>query len=508
MSTTYPVAVHVKAKDSASEVIGRSARRIGRSLAGLRANATSASSAITSVGGSIREAVGRTALYGVGALGVGLVGAGVAAKNWAAETLEAGDELATFSAKTGLSVEAIQEWRSAAARSDVEVGTFNSSIQTFARNMALARNGTGKLASGLGKVAKPLLEQLKTTTSTEEALTLYIAAMEGIEDPAKRAALASMAFGGAGKDMALLAVTGSEGLKKMRQEMRQSGVMTTDQATRMGELDDQMIVLNQRYGSVKRTIGAAFLEALTPHLNGLASWAEANQGVIADNVAGAVTSVAEAFKSIDWDYIASKARTVQEVFAGVKGVVVDVVEALSLLPEFGEQIGTKAADWADERAFRNEQSYLGGQIPDAQEAATEAGMRAEALRNLRKYGMASTMDTAAADAFALGEQQKLDALLERNRANEERYRHQRSGVYAAPETGRSFFDVAGRLQDAREMNGRLDQLSYGLTASPPPPPQEITVKVETAPGTTATITKQAKAPNVKAGVRRVGTGAP
>lgn len=508
MSTTYPVAVHVKAKDSASEVIGRSARRIGQSLGRLRAQATTASSALSSVGGTIREAMGRTVLYGVGAVGAGMVGAAYAAKTWAEETLEAGDELATFAAKTGLSVEAIQEWRSAAQRSDVEVGTFNSSIQTFARQLALARSGTGKLASGLTKVAKPLLEQLKATTSTEEALGLYIAAMEGIEDPARRAALATMAFGGAGKDMALLAVTGSEGIKKFRLEMRQAGVMTTEQANRMGALDDQMIVLNNQYNTVKRTIGTAFLEALTPHLAGLASWATANKGVIAENVAGAVTATAEAFKSIDWDWIASKVRTVQETFAGLKLVVDDVREAVNWLPELGEHLGTKAADWADERAFRNEQSFLGGQIPDAQERAMEAGERAEALAMAQKFGFASPIQVYTAELAAKGAQGELDKLLERNRANEDRYRAQRSGMYRAPESGRSFFDLRGRVGDVLEQRSRLDQLSYGLKSPTvtPAPPQEITVKVEAAPGTTATITKEAKAPNVKAGVRRVGRG--
>lgn len=507
MSTTYPVAVHVKAKDSASEVIGRSARRIGRSLAGLRANATSASSAITSVGGSIREAVGRTALYGVGALGVGLVGAGVAAKNWATETLEAGDELATFAAKTGLSVEAIQEWRSAAARSDVEVGTFNSSIQTFARNMALARNGTGKLASGLTKVAKPLLEQLKATTTTEEALTLYIAAMEGIEDPAKRAALASMAFGGAGKDMALLAVTGSEGLKKMREEMRKAGVMTTEQATRMGDLDDQMIQLDQQYGTVKRTIGTAFIEALTPHLKGLAGWAVANKDVVASNVAGAVNGVGTALGSIDWDAISSGAGKVWSAVEKIGAVAKEAADNIAELWKAGEELGDKAAGTYDDL-----KSGIAGLVgvtaedtgADGTPTAFGANTRVVTLEQQRRYaqkaapalqmfGQGALADNIERDAAAI--QSVRDLYRRRTEVRE-------SGMY------RDSGGLMGRFDDAMSTSRRLDQLSYGLTASPPPPPQEITVKVETAPGTTATITKQAKAPNVKAGVRRVGTGAP
>jgi hypothetical protein len=509
---TYPVAVEVKAKDTASAVIGRSARKIGASLASMRANATSASSAITSAAGSIREATGRAALVGIGAIGAGLVGAGIAAKTWAQETLEAGDELATFAAKTGLSVEAIQEWRSAAQRSDVEIGTFNGSVQTFARQMALAREGTGKLASGLKKVSKPLLDQLKATTSTEQALELYISAMEQVEDPAKRAALASMAFGGAGKDMALLAVTGSEGVKKLRQEMRAAGVMTTEQANRMGALDDQMIVLNDRYNTVKRTVGTAFLEAITPHLASLASWAEANQEVIAQNVGGAVDYLGDAFSRIDWDAIASGARSVKEIFDGLYGVVTDVKEAIDLLPQFGEDIGTKAADWADERAFRNEQARIGRLVPDAQEEVDRTANRAEALVNLQKFGMASPVAVYSAQLAAQGAQKELDTLLEENRANESRYRGQRSGMYNIPVQGAGFFDRSMEALNApRTAAERLNALPYGLgqvhSAGPPAPPQEITIKVESEPGTNAEITQKPKASNVKAGVRKIGTGA-
>lgn len=510
---TYPVAVEVKAKDTASAVIARTSRRIGASLASMRANATSASSAISSAAGSIREATGRAALIGVGAIGAGLVGAGIAAKTWAKETLEAGDELATFAAKTGLSVESIQEWRSAAQRSDVEIGTFNSSIQTFARQMALAREGTGKLATGLKKVSKPLLEQLKTTTSTEEAFELYVSAMEQIEDPAKRAALATMAFGGAGKDMALLAVTGSAGLKKYRQEMRAAGVMTTEQANRMGQLDDQMIVLNNQYNTVKRTVGTAFIEAITPHLTKLSEWATANQNVIAQNVGGAVDYLGDAFARIDWDAIASGARTVQEVFSGLYGVVTDVKEALDLLPAFGEHVGTKVADWADERAFRNEQAYLGNLIPDAQERASQAGSRAEALAMAQKLGLASPIQVYTAELAAKGAQGELDQLLERNRANEDRYRAQRSGMYnVAVEDRPGLFGMVRQYQ-AEQRTGaeRLNALPFGLgavhAAGPPAPPQEITVKVEAAPGTSAEIVKPAKAKHIKTGVRKVGTGA-
>jgi hypothetical protein len=294
--------------------------------------------------------------------------------------------------------------------------------------------------------------------------------------------------------------------------MRAAGVMTTEQANRMGALDDQMIVLNDRYNTVKRTVGTAFLEAITPHLASLASWAEANQEVIAQNVGGAVDYLGDAFSRIDWDAIASGARSVKEIFDGLYGVVTDVKEALDLLPQFGEDIGTKAADWADERAFRNEQARIGRLVPDAQEEVDRTANRAEALVNLQKFGMASPVAVFSAQLAAQGAQKELDTLLEENRANESRYRGQRSGMYNIPVQGAGFFDRSMEALNApRTAAERLNALPYGLgqvnSAGPPAPPQEITVKVEAAPGTNAEITQKPKASNVKAGVRKVGTGA-
>jgi hypothetical protein len=102
--------------------------------------------------------------------------------------------------------------------------------------------------------------------------------------------------------------------------------------------------------------------------------------------------------------------------------------------------------------------------------------------------------------------------LESFRTNEERYSQYRSGMYNIPVQGAGFFDRSMEALNApRTAAERLNALPYGLgqvhSAGPPAPPQEITIKVESEPGTTATITKPPKGGNVKAGVRKVGTGA-
>ena len=216
-------------------------------------------------------------------IGGGLaVTAGAALSKLAFDFVEAGDELGTFAAKTGLTVEAIQELRSAAERTDVDVGVFNSGIESFTKNIGMAKAGTGKLTAFLKKVSPELLKQVKGAQGTGEAFEIMVQALHQIEDPAKRAALATAAFGGAGKEFVLFAEGGVEALRKLGAEKRKDGVLSTEEARRAGEVDDAMKRLNSRMTSLKLTIGAALLPVLEKIIPKFSEWLSNSRVRIAD----------------------------------------------------------------------------------------------------------------------------------------------------------------------------------------------------------------------------------
>lgn len=512
---TYPVSVHVSAKDTASGVIQRTSRRIGQSLAGIRRNATSASSALGSLGSGISSAVSGAAVFGIGAIGAGMVGAGLAAKSWAEETLDASGELVDFSAKTGFGIEALQEWRYAASQAGVQVGTFNSGLTTFSKNLGLARSNTGKLAKFTKDNLSPaLLEQLKGTTSVEEALALYVSAIEAIPDPSKRAAAAQVAFGGAGKDMALLMAAGTQELQRLREEKRRDGVMSSEVATKNEALGDQVERLKGQYEQLKYTVGAATLEAVQPHITGLGQWFEANREVIGQNVGAGVASLAEAFKSISWSDIAAGATKVYEAIGAVGAFAAEAYGNVKKLADLGDELGDRAFD-----SYQDLKSGIAGLVgvnatdtgADGTATGLGAGTQVVTLEQQRRAfsdasGLLSTFGQGDLAAQVVREaeaiQQAQQTIAERNRAS-------RSGMFNAPTT---VFDRVRAAQAApRTAAERLDSLPFGLgaTAAPaaPAPPQEIKIMVETAPGTDARVTKPATASNVKTGTRKVGTGA-
>ena len=509
---TYPVAVHVKAKDSASDVIARTSRRIGRSLSDVRRNATSASSAISSVGSTIREGTSRALLYGVGAIGAGFVGAGIAAKSWAENALEVSGELVDFRAKTGFAIEALQEWRYAAEQSGVETGTFNSAVMNLSKQLAGARDGTGKLATFTAKSLNPaLLEQIKTTTTTEEAVGLYIAALEGIPDPSRRAAAAQQIFGRAGKDMAALASAGAVEIQRLRDEKRKDGLMSTDAAEKAEALGDQVSRLKGRYSTFTTVIGTKFLEALSPHLDGLGQWFDRNQQVIGQNVAGGVEWLAEAFSSVDWDAIASGATTVWSALEKIGAGASEAYANMRELYVLGEELGDKAAGTYDDL-----KSGLAGLIGVSAEDTGADGAPTALGGNTRVTSLEAKQRAAErfAPTLAMFGQGDIAANVAREAEAIQSVRALYARRVEVRESGmtRDGGGIAERVRAAgvqqRTTAERLGSLPYGLapTAGPPEPPQEITIKVESAPGTEATVTKQPKASNVKVGTRRVGTG--
>lgn len=490
MATTkrYPLSVEIGAKDRASATI----RAFGRhTLTTMRATARGVSASLREIGASagrslrsIRQTqitadtlrgAGRS-LRNVALLGAGAAGAtAVAALSMAKSFVHTGDELAKFGKRVGFSVESLQGWRFAMGQAGISTEQFNQGLLTFGLNLGRARAGTGEMATALKKVSPSLLRQLKETSSNEEALRLYIAAMEAVPDEANRAALATAAFGGAGVHMALAAVQGSKSLKELRDQKVSDGVITTEQATKAEELSDRLDRLNNQYGAVKATVGAATAEALEPHLIALGEWVTANREVIGQNVAGAVTALSEAFRAIDWSSIAAGARAVYDVFAGLREVMSDVGEAIDLFPR-----EVNAMPWADKGADiidsvmrepqrRGNVNWQEALIRDAVQTgkiAPETGQAAS--RQLLGFGLSNIQGG--------GEGGKLGA----------------SAIHQKPVQGPSFLARAGAQ----------------LAAVPPAAkPSEVTIKVELPEGAKATTATNTTPPNikVKTGARSVGS---
>lgn len=467
MTQKFPLEVVVSGSDKgATSTLRRIGRTARQQMRDIRASSTSASDALRGIG----RGAAFVAKTGLVAVAAGAAAAGAAVHDF----VQTGSELDDFSKKTGLGVEAIQQWRYAMQLSGVDTEVFNAGINTFSKGLGQAKLGTGKLAAGLKKMSPELLAQLKKTTDVDEALRLYVAAMEQIPDPSRRAALAAAAFGGAGEDMALAAETGSEELKRLRDEKMKDGLMSAEAAARAADLGDKTDRLSSQWENLKMQVGDATVTALQPHIEALAEWAMANKDVIAENVSGAVLALRDAFASIDWDAIGRGLSFVMDLLRGVAEVAKDAAEAVRLFPS--DLVND--APWAQQGAdvIASAAEY----VPFTPDMPTQGPSFNESLiRFATKSGQISEAQGQAWAQQALG-----------------------FGLANITGTGPGGIFGAGAVKErAVSGPGFMQSVATGA-AGAKPPTGEITIKVQSAPGTTAEVVKD----TTPAAVKVEGTG--
>lgn len=213
----------------------------------------------------------------------------------------AGDTIAKFSRQAGLTAEAYQELKFAADRSGVEAQEFDTSMEQLNKRLGEAKAGTGSLVTFLDKTSPALLRQLKAAKSNEEAFALLTTAMERIDDPSKRAALAAAAFGRGGLAMTNMMAGGGAEIDKLRKEAQRLGlVIGTDKANEAEGFVDSITNLTAASQGLSNVLGGRLLPVIQPLIDGLTEWIVVNRELITTNVTGVVQRFAEFLGGVDW----------------------------------------------------------------------------------------------------------------------------------------------------------------------------------------------------------------
>ena len=203
---------------------------------------------------------GKIAAIGVGAIATGL---GV----MATKTADAGDRIDKMSQKLGLSRQAFQEW-------DYILSQNGASIDSMGAGMKTLTNQFDELAKG-GKVATDAFSALNLTyedlegMTQEEIFETTIVALQGVEDEAKRAAIANDLLGRSGQELAPLLNAGAESVENLKNQANDLGLVMGDDAV------DASVKFTDTMDTLKRSFGAVGLElgtALIPIFDKFANW--------------------------------------------------------------------------------------------------------------------------------------------------------------------------------------------------------------------------------------------
>jgi hypothetical protein len=177
--------------------------------------------------------------------------------------INAMDALNDMSERTGVAVEELSKLSYAAKLSDVTIQQLQGGLTKLNKGIAETANGTGeaqKAFSAMGISVKNADGSLKNSS---QVLNDVADRFVTYQDGANKSALAIQLFGKSGAELIPLLNQGSDGLKKMGDELQRfGGVVTADAAKNAGLFNDNM----DKLGIVVSAVGKSLANSILPYL--------------------------------------------------------------------------------------------------------------------------------------------------------------------------------------------------------------------------------------------------
>ena len=235
-------------------------------------NATTRAGALDTKAGGLKGRLGGLAGAASGlAGGLGLGPAGLAAAAGAAAAviggklfsgfLDVNDEIGKMSTRLGISTDTLQEWKFAAEQSGTSLNVVEKGYRRFAGVITDAEDGNAtaiRTLDALGLSAEQLGK-----LSPEEQMRTLANAIQSVEDPAIRVALAEDAMGGAGTKLIPLLAGGAEGLDELGKQAHEASRVLDEETIRSSEeMNDTVNILKSSFNGIISNILSSFLPAL------------------------------------------------------------------------------------------------------------------------------------------------------------------------------------------------------------------------------------------------------
>jgi hypothetical protein len=226
-------------------------------------------------------------------------------------------ELADASARLGVSVEALQEFRYAAGLVGVEAGQMDAALQRLNKGLAEVAAGKNEDLAGLFKALGISVRDSNGQIRGAADLMPQLAdAFARNENPALRTRMAMELFGKAGAALIPVLAQGSASLEATREEARRLGIVMGEDAVGSGdELGDSLDKLRLSATGLANALGAQLAPIIAPLIQGLTEWIAANREIVATSIAGAVEKVGAALSAVDWAGVAERIGAIASAVA-------------------------------------------------------------------------------------------------------------------------------------------------------------------------------------------------
>ncbi|WP_375654659.1 phage tail tape measure protein [Bartonella sp. CL46QHWL] len=219
---------------------------------------------------------------------LGLTGDGLVANliSVTMQTMHLGDSLHHASQHLGMSVASLQLWGDAADNSGTSAELFQQSLAVLNRRSAQAYAGQKRGMMGfeaLGISVKNTSGKLKSTSVLLEEITDKMSKMK---NQAQREHIASLLFGGDGKEMAAMLAQGMAPIKELFAKARKGKwLIGADVARYAADLSDKLGAFKKKIGGIASFIGARFMPVINDMIDGFSKLIDENRDLIQTTVA-------------------------------------------------------------------------------------------------------------------------------------------------------------------------------------------------------------------------------
>lgn len=223
------------------------------------------------------------------------VAAGAGLLKLAQDAAVAGDDAAKTARNIGITAEALQELRHAAALSGLQADQLTDSFKDLQKNSSAAAKGDAGLAAALAELGLNAREFNKLTA--DKKLEALADGLQKIKDPARAAELRMKILGEVGFKMQSLLAGGSAGIRAMREEARQLGIVIAEDTTQAAEgMNDALDRVRAVGRGLALQLGARLIPVITEAAVAVKGWLLENRALVASGLEQAVDAATAAFK--------------------------------------------------------------------------------------------------------------------------------------------------------------------------------------------------------------------
>ncbi|WP_462273426.1 phage tail tape measure protein [Methanohalophilus sp.] len=205
------------------------------------------------------------------AAGLTVVGAGMA--SMVNRTADMSTELMNLNERTGMNVEALQEFKHVSGQAGVEYSQFTKGIEVFNRKLIEVESGTGRTADVLEQMGVSATGADGNMRSMEAMLPEIMTQLDQMEDTTRRNAYASQLFGRNTEAMLPIIAMGADGIKQAKEEAHRLGmVLSGDSVAAADKFNKSIDKMADRVTAAGRSFAMDLYPALNtvmPYIRGM-----------------------------------------------------------------------------------------------------------------------------------------------------------------------------------------------------------------------------------------------